>query len=252
MSQHDFPNPKITFFQAVCQSQQIPAAATLQLLNMISPTQKSFFPGQCAKQQKTQQKKIPAKPSNRHSNLTTVIFPTQRQKIKTWLIGFIWQIGPASAQARVLHWWLLQKTQIDSTLNRLAKTIQPLSGPERKTIMFGAKDVGPVWNDKEEKKTIRSQGMIKKKPCFHTTPGEIWRTNWEPNPICPFTHTLFTLSWFDVHFSFTPLILWMTQDRHLCNKFAIMSRSHTTAQTLRHRREKRSLTKWDRHDGRSA
>ena len=81
ISQNDFPNPKITFFQAVCQSQQFPAAATLQLLKMISPTQKSFFPGQCAKQQKTQQKKIQAKPSNRHSNLTTVIFPTQRQKI---------------------------------------------------------------------------------------------------------------------------------------------------------------------------
>ena len=84
------------------------------------------------------------------------------------------------------------------------------------------------------------------------TPGEIRRTNWEPNPICPFTHTLFTLSCLEVHFSFTPLILWMFQDRHLCNKFAITSRSHNTAQTLRHRHVKRSLTKWDRHDGRSA
>ena len=27
-----------------------------------------------------------------------------------------------------------------------------------------------MWNDKEEKKTIRSQGMYLKTPCFHTTP----------------------------------------------------------------------------------
>ena len=216
MSQHDFPNPKITFFQAVCQSQQIPAAATLQLLNMISPTQKSFFPGQCAKQQKTQQKKIPAKPSNRHSNLTTVIFPTQRQKIKTWLIGFIWQIGPASAQARVLHWWLLQKTQIDSTLNRLAKTIQPLSGPERKTIMFGAKDVGPVWNDKEEKKTIRSQGMIKKKPCFHTTPYDV-------QVIYSYSMCLIKI---DIWWYLFIRIVIMIQVMVLCNIMRIIKRSY--------------------------
>ena len=30
-----------------------------------------------------------------------------------------------------------------------------------------------MWNDKEEKKTIRSQGMYLKTPCFHTTPGDI-------------------------------------------------------------------------------
>ena len=135
-------------------------------------------------------KKILAKPSNRHSNLTTVIFPTQRQKIKTWFIGFIWQIGPASEQARVLHWWLLQKTQIDATLNRLAKTIRPLSGPERKTIMFGAKDVGPMWNDKEEKNDKVSRYDFKKalfshNPIWVPLDSSIYMITWTSSSTSP-------------------------------------------------------------------
>ena len=50
--------------------------------------------------------------------------------------------------------------------------------------MFGAKDVGPMWNDKEEKKTIRSQGMIKKKPCFHTTPNGLVTSSYKQCQCC--------------------------------------------------------------------
>ena len=52
----------------------------------------------------------------------------------------------------------------------------------------------------------------------------------------PFVHSHTPVLRFLVlkHFSFTTLILWMFQDRHLCNKFAMTARSHNTAQTLRH------------------
>ena len=58
---------------------------------------------------------------------------------------------------------------------------------------------------------------------------------WTGNRI-PFVHSHTPVLRFHVlkHFSFTTLILWMFQDRHLCNKFAMTARSHNTAQTLRH------------------
>ena len=65
------------------------------------------------------------------------------------------------------------------------------------------------------------------------TPGEIWRMNWALNTIRTFTHTCSSIFLFLKHFSFTTLILWMFQDRHPCNEFAMTARSHNTAQMLR-------------------
>ena len=99
-------------------------------------------------------------------------------------------------------------------------------------------------------------------PISFDTPGPKWHrvydSRWDT------THELGTESLLSIHihqlyaFMFWSTFLshlwflWMFQDRHLCNKFAMTNRSHNTAQTLRHWHMKRSLTKWDTHDGRSA